>query len=217
MKDRIDAILRPAQAEYLEGLIPPRDELLERIEAFADEHDHPIADPEVAQTIRILLRVHKPRRVLEVGTNIGYSVIVMGRELAPDAVIETVEIDPEIVALAKAFVAEAGIACGVVYHEGPAIEILAQLEGTFDFVFIDCVKTEYLQYLDLVLPHMAAGGLILADNVLWKGQVAEGAAAPSQIASTAAIGVFNQALVTDERLTTIILPIGDGLSVSYVR
>lgn len=217
MKDRIDAILQRPQAEYLEGLIPPRDALLARMEEFAHENDHPIADPEVAQTIRILLRVQKPKRVLEVGTNIGYSVVVMGRELDDDAVLETIEIDPDIVRIAKQFVSEANVRCAVIYHEGPALEVLAQMEGTFDFVFIDCVKTEYLDYLDLVLPRMASGGVIAADNVLWKGQVAEGAFAPSQIASTAALGVFNHRLVTDERLMSIVLPIGDGLSVSYVR
>lgn len=217
MKDRIDAILRTSQAEYLEGLLPGRDPLLSRIEAFAAEEDHPIADPEVAQTMRILLRLQRPKRVLEVGTNIGYSVIVMGRELEADAVIETIEIDPEIVLIAKQFVSEADIRCSVIYHEGAALDVLQQLDGTFDLVFIDCVKTEYIEYLDAVLPKMRSGGLIIADNVLWKGQVAEGAFSPSQIASTAALGVFNQRLVTDERLTTIVLPIGDGLSVSYVK
>ncbi len=72
MKDRIDAILRRNQAEYLETLLPPRDALLEHIEKFADENDHPIADPEVAQLMRVMVRTKRPRRVLEVGTNIGY-------------------------------------------------------------------------------------------------------------------------------------------------
>ena len=80
MKDRIDAILRRNQAEYLESLLPPRDALLEQMEKFAEENDHPIADPEVAQLMRALVRMKRPRRVLEVGTNIGYSVIVIGRE-----------------------------------------------------------------------------------------------------------------------------------------
>ena len=93
MKDRIDAILRRNQAEYLESLLPPRDALLEHIEKFADENDHPIADPEVAQLMRVLVRTRRPRRVLEVGTNIGYSVITIGRECDPDVVLETFEID----------------------------------------------------------------------------------------------------------------------------
>jgi hypothetical protein len=84
MKDRIDAILRRSQAEYLDSLLAPRDALLEHMEKFAEENDHPIADPEVAQLLRALVRMKRPRhRLLEVGTNIGYSVITLGRECGP--------------------------------------------------------------------------------------------------------------------------------------
>src|SRR5437660_2195496 len=107
MKRRADAILKRAQAEYLERLSPPRDPLLAHMEGFAAEHRHPIADPEVGQLLRILVRTKKPRHILEVGTNIGYSVIVMGRECGRETVLETIEIDPGILATAKGFVSEA--------------------------------------------------------------------------------------------------------------
>ncbi len=90
MKDGIDAILQRSQAEYLEKILPARDHLLASMEQFAREKDHPIADPEVAQLIRVLLRLKRPRHLIEVGTNIGYSVIVMGRELDRTAVLESV-------------------------------------------------------------------------------------------------------------------------------
>jgi predicted O-methyltransferase YrrM len=212
MKDRVDAIIKRSQAEYLESVLPPRDALLARIEAFAREHDHPIADPEVAQLMRILVRTKKPRRIVEVGTNIGYSVVVMGRECGPQAALETIEIDRETLATAKRFVAEAELPCRVVFHEGAALEVLAQLEGTFDFVFIDCVKSEYEQYLDALLPKLESGAMIVCDNLLWKGQVADG----GDDKSTNALREFNRRITTDVRLLTTILPVGDGLGISLV-
>jgi caffeoyl-CoA O-methyltransferase len=212
MKDRIDAILRRNQAEYLDSLLTPRDALLEQIEKFADENDQPIADPEVAQLMRALVRMKKPRRVLEVGTNIGYSVIVIGRECEPDAVVETIEIDHNTLSTARRFVAEAVLPCRVVFHEGAALDVLPRLTGPFDFVFIDCVKTEYGDYLDALLPKLAAGAVIVCDNLLWKGRVAAG----EHDAATDALRAFNKRLVTDERLMTSILPVGDGTGLSVV-
>ena len=216
MKSHPDAILRLAQAEYLDSLVPARDPLLARIEAFATEHGHPIADPEVAQTMRLLVRMRQPRRLLEIGTNIGYSVIVLGRECSREATIETIEIDREILSVARGFVAEAALQCPIVFHEGAALEVLPRLEGPFDFVFIDCVKTEYADYLHAILPKLAPGAVIVADNVLWKGQVAEGPRDAGQAASTEALREFNRIITTDPRLLTSVLPIGDGLSVSVL-
>ncbi|HEX2832737.1 MAG TPA: O-methyltransferase [Thermoanaerobaculia bacterium] len=212
MKDRMDAILRRNQAEYLDSMLPARDALLERMEKFADENDHPIADPEVAQLIRALVRMKRPRRVLEVGTNIGYSVIVIGRECDADAVVETIEIDHNTLATAKSFVGEAELHCRVVFHEGAALEVLPRLTGPFDFVFIDCVKTEYEQYLDALLPKLERGAVIVCDNLLWKGKVAAG----DHDASTDALREFNRRIATDERLVTNILPVGDGTGISVV-
>jgi caffeoyl-CoA O-methyltransferase len=212
MKDRIDAVVRREQAEYLQSLQPPRDALLERMEKLAADEGHPIADPEVAQLIRILVRSARPRRVLEVGTNIGYSVIVMGRECDRDVVVETIEIDHNILSKARGFVSEASLPCRVVFHEGAALDVIPRLTGPFDFVFIDCVKTEYQQYLDLLLPKLELGALIVCDNLLWKGQVAGG----HHDASTDALRAFNKRIVSDPRLVTSILPLGDGTGVSVV-
>jgi caffeoyl-CoA O-methyltransferase len=212
MKDRIDAILRRNQAEYLESLLPARDALLEHMEKFAEEHGHPIADPEVAQLMRALVKMRGPRRVLEVGTNIGYSVIVIGRECAPDVVVETIEIDHNTLTTARRFVSEASLPCRVVFHEGAALDVLPRLTGPFDFVFIDCVKTEYEDYLDALLPKLERGAVIVCDNLLWKGRVAAG----EHDAATDALRAFNKRLTTDPRLITSILAVGDGTGVSVV-
>lgn len=212
MKDRIDAILRRNQAEYLESIQPPRDALLERMEKFAAENDQPIADPEVAQLVRALVRMKRPRRVIEVGTNIGYSVIVIGRECDADAVVETIEIDHNTLTTARGFVAEAALPCRIVFHEGAALDVLPRLTGPFDFVFIDCVKTEYQDYLDALLPKIERGGVIVCDNLLWKGRVAAG----DHDAETDALRAFNKKLAADPRLITSVLAVGDGTGVSVV-
>src|SRR6266568_2995967 len=154
MKRRSDAILKRAQAGYLDKLVPRRDPLLARMEKFAAKHKHPIADPEVAQIERILVRATSPRHILEVGTNIGYSVVVMGRECGPESVLETIEIKPDILVTAKGFVSEAKLACDVRFHLGAALDVIPRLAGPFDFVFIDCVKTEYEAYLDRLMPKL---------------------------------------------------------------
>jgi caffeoyl-CoA O-methyltransferase len=213
MKNRLDAILNRAQAEYLDNLTPSRDALLAHMEEFAAEHRHPIADPEVGQLLRILVRSVKPRHIIEVGTNIGYSVVVMGRECGRETILETIEIDGQILATARQFVAEARLACDVRFHQGAALDVLPHLPGPFDFVFIDCVKTEYEAYLDQLLPKLDHGAMIVCDNLLWGGAVAEG----KDDAATRALRAFNRRITSDPRLTTIILPLGDGTGISVVN
>lgn len=213
MKRRADAILKRAQADYLEQLTPRRDPLVARMEEFAAKHSHPIADPEVAQLERILVRATTPRHILEVGTNIGYSVISMGRECGRETVLETIELNPDTLAYAKQFVAEAKLQCEVRFHQGAALDVIPRLGGPFDFVFIDCVKTEYEAYLDQILPKLERGAVIVCDNLLWGGAVAEGEHDPS----TDALRKFNQRITSDPRLTTIILPLGDGTGISIVN
>ncbi len=100
----------------------------------------------------------------------------------------------------------------MVFHEGAATAVLPTLEGPFDFAFIDCVKTEYGQYLDQLLPQLERGALIVCDNLLWGGQVARGVHDPS----TDALREFNRRITSDRRLLTTILPVGDGTGVSVV-
>ncbi|HYM60132.1 MAG TPA: O-methyltransferase [Thermoanaerobaculia bacterium] len=212
MKERIDAILKRPQAEYLDSLLPARDPLLRRMEAYAAKHGHPIADPEVAQLMRTLVRAKKPRRIIEVGTNIGYSVIVMARECGPAGVVETIELDRKILAVAKHFVTEAELPCPVLFHNGAALDVIPDLEGTFDFAFIDCVKTEYERYLDQLLPKLEQGAMIVCDNLLWKGQIAKG----EKDASTKALRKFNRRITTDARLLSTVVAVGDGVGISIV-
>ncbi len=213
MKSTIDAIIRGEQARYLDTLIPSRDSLLFEIEAYASEHRQPIADPEVAQLMRILVRTQQPKRLLEIGTNIGYSVVVLGRELPAEAKIESIEIDSGTLEVARDFVRRADLAPEVVFHNGAALEVLPTLEGPYDFIFIDCVKTEYEQYVDLILPKLRSGGVIVFDNLLWKGEVAKGENGPEPIA----LAELNRRIMNDPELVSIVLPLSDGVGISVKK
>lgn len=214
MRRKDQAILQPEQLRYLDEIAPDRDELLERMADFASENDHPIADDDVARLLGLLTRMKKPERVLEIGTNIGYSVIAIGRALRADATIETIEIDPGTLDSARRFVEEANLACDVVFHQGAALEVIPSLERTFDLVFIDCVKTEYEQYVDLLLPRLPRGGLLVFDNMLWGGEVASQESDRSDEAI--ALDELNRRLMTDPRFESVLIPMSDGVTVALI-
>ena len=152
MKDKIDAILQRDQARYLESLLPARDPLLARMERFAAENGHPIADPEVAQLMRVLVRTRRPHRIIEVGTNIGYSVIVMGREIDNDASIETIELDRATLLTAREFVADAALAGEIGANAFRFSISWSRVEPQRDR-FDDVAIARYVRFIDALARH----------------------------------------------------------------
>jgi predicted O-methyltransferase YrrM len=211
MKDRADAILRTEQARYLDALLPPVDAMLAEMERWADAHDTPISDPEVGRMLAILARARGARRILEVGTAIGYGTLWLARG-APEAEVVTIELDPETAAVARGFLERAGVIARVRVVEGAALDVLPRLEGPFDLIYLDAVKTEYRRYLDAALPRTAIGGLLVADNLLWKGRVAEPPA--ERDADADALRAFNGYLMMHPQMQALVLPLGDGLGVA---
>ena len=212
MKDAPDAILDAQQAAYLEGIEPARDALLAEMERYAREHGDPISDPEVASFLAVATRAASPKRIVEVGTNIGYGAIVLARAAGPDARVLTIENDPKTVAIARAYIGRAGLTNRIEVRTGDALAELAALSVEIDLVYIDCVKEHYPQYLALVLPKLSAGGVLIADNVLWKGLVAKPDVPADERVKVDAIRAFNQAILTDPSLRGVILPLGDGVA-----
>jgi len=210
MKDAADAILKPEQASYLEALQPPRDALLAKMEARAAERRYPISDPEVATFLSITARLAQPKLVVELGTNIGYGAIVLARAAASAKVV-TIEYRADLCEEARGFVAEAGLSDRIEVRQGMALAELEKITQPIDMAYVDCVKEEYLQYLELLVPRMPVGAVLIADNVLWKGLVARAAVPDAERVRTEALRAFNLAMVQHPQLTAMVLPFGDGV------
>lgn len=211
MKDRIGAILRPEQERYLERLQPPRDEVLRAIEADAAVDGVPISDPEVGRLLTILAAATRARRILELGTAIGYGAVLLARG-APEARVTTIDRDPAMHERARGHLARAGVADRVELLHGEVREILPTLSGPFDLVYVDFAKTEYRRALDLVLPRVVVGGTLVFDNLLWKGLIGE--PPEEDDADTAAVRAFNPYLMIHPQLAAQILPLGDGVGLA---
>jgi caffeoyl-CoA O-methyltransferase len=211
LKARVDAIIRSEQAEYLDRLTPDNTGLVAEMEAYAAEHSVPIADREVARFIEITTRSTGARRVLEIGMAIGYTALHVARALPEGGEVVTIEPSEEMIARSSAYLERAGLRGRVTVERGFALDVLPRLAGAFDMVFLDAVKTEYASYLELSLPLLRAGGVVIADNLLWGGQVAGEIGAQEQTASTQALREFNQVFVRHPQLLSVVLPVGDGL------
>jgi caffeoyl-CoA O-methyltransferase len=217
MKGAFDAILRSEQAAYLEALEPVRDVLLAKMEAYAAERGHPISDPEVASFLSVTAKAARARNIVELGTNIGYGAIVLARAAGPLARVVTIELSRDLCAVAAGFIEEAGLLDRIEVRQGAALIELEKLTDPIDLVYIDCVKEEYPRYLELAVPRLAPRGVIVADNVLWKGLVAAsdlgaGAGVPAgERGKVDALRAFNLALLGHPLLRGMVLPLGDGV------
>jgi len=212
VRDAFDEIIHPEQAAYLDALLPPRDALLQRMEARARERHYPISDPQVAAFLAVTARAAGASFIVEVGTNIGYSAIVLARAVGPKAKVLTIELSAELCHAARDFIAEAGLTPQIEVRQGGALQELATIDQPIDLVYVDCVKEEYPRYLELIVPRLAPRGVIVADNALWQGLVARGAAPEAERERTEAIRAFNLALVQHPDLVGLVLPLGDGVA-----
>ena len=207
-------ITDPLVEAYIKSLVPPRSPLLQRLEREAEAEGIPIIQLPSAQVIRSLLLLHQPGSILEVGTAIGYSTIWLA-EAAPQARIVTMDIDEERLARARENLREAGCADRVEVLLRDATLGLPAEKYQFDCLFIDAAKGQYPKFLDLYLPLLRPGGLVISDNVLFRGLVA----APEESGKRLRPMVdklrgYNQMLAQSAELDTSFLPVGDGLAVS---
>ena len=211
MKAKLDAILKTEQAEYLDQLLPASDDLLDEMEGYAAEHRVPIADREVARFLEITARAICARSALECGMAIGYSVIHLLRGMPADGYVVTIDPNDEMIQAAEGYLTRAGLRERVQIERGYALDIIPHLGDTFDLVFIDAVKEEYRGYLDLALPRLRTGGVVICDNLLWGGQVAGEISSDDQKRSTEALREFNKYFVNHPQLQAQVLAVGDGL------
>ena len=166
--------------------------------------------------LKMLVRMAKPERILELGTFSGYSAQCLAEGLlSDDAQVHTIEIEDELEDFLRQHFADSPVGHRIHLHIGDASQILPQLNLMFDLVFIDANKRHYPQYYELVLPWLTPGGFIIADNTLWDGKVAEPHAKIDP--QTEGILSFNQMVAADLRVKKVIIPVRDGLTIIYKK
>jgi caffeoyl-CoA O-methyltransferase len=161
------------------------------------------------RVLELLVHGLQARRVLELGTYSGYSSLSMAAGLPPDGRIDTCEVEEEHAEVARRYIARSPYADRITVHLGPALDTIARLEGDFDFVFIDADKVNYLNYYEAVLPRLSPKGLIAADNTLWSGRVID---ETDESEDTRAIKEFNEHVLRDSRVTSVMLTVRDGVT-----
>lgn len=195
---------------YVVAHVAARDDALAAVEAQGRRERWPIVGPAEGALLHLLARMVGARRALELGTAIGYSGTWIARGLEPGGELVTVEADPDTARIAAENLGRTGVADRVRILVGDARDVLQDLEGPFDLVFVDIDKEGYPVVLPRCADLLRVGGVLVADNVLWSGGVARG----GRDAATEAIRAYNDALAADPRFVSVILPMRDGVSVA---
>ena len=197
--------------DYLHRIAAPRDPLLEKMEEYADSNAIPIIGPLVGRLLYNLAKTSQSRKVLEIGTAIGYSGIWLARAIAPlKGSLTTIDMDPERVKIAKKNISDAGLEHTVKVIAGNALKVLPTLKEEFDMVFLDSDKDVYPDAFKMSLPMLRKGGLFVADNALWGGDVAKG----GKSKDTQSMIKFNRLVSESPGMSTVIVPLRDGVLVS---
>lgn len=201
---------------YLETLLGDRDPLLQEMEEQALKETIPVVTPMVGNFLQLLVTLNKAQAILEIGTAIGYSTIWLARAAEKSGgQVTTLDMNKDRLARAQDYFKRAGLQERITTLAGDARKILPKIDTTFDFVFIDAAKGEYLDYLSLIYPLIAPEGVLVADNVLFRGWVVpESTFAPKYERLVGGLRQFLQELCRNPDFSTSVLPFGDGLSVS---
>lgn len=191
---------------------PPSDLLhaLERETHLKTLAPQMLSGPLQGRFLAFLSRLICPKSVLEIGTFTGYGALCLAEGLPEDGILHTIEGNEELAYLIRRYIEQAGLQDRIQLHLGDARDRIPEIEGEFDLVFLDANKQEYLDYFQLVAGRIRPGGLLLADNVLWSGKVLE----PPFDPDTATIDEFNKAVLADDRFTSLMLPLRDGLLIA---
>lgn len=206
--------------DYLDSLIPKRSEFLENLrkKSALEESYAPIVQKSTEQLIITLLKILKPRRVLEIGTAVGYSAILMADNLPEDSTIVTVERYKKHADIAVDNVFEAGYEKKIRVVEGEAAEVLHWLDEGFDFVFLDAAKGQYIEFLPDIMRILNKGGVLLSDNILYHGMIEdEDKVERRKITIVKRLHMYLEEIMNNPELTTSIIPIGDGVALSVKK
>jgi caffeoyl-CoA O-methyltransferase len=204
---------------YLAGLNRLTDPVLLDIARDGADKDLPLIDAEVGALLRVLATAIGARRILEIGTAVGYSGIWLAGALPADGTLITMEMDPDRAAVARENFARAGLADRASVIVGDAQRLIAKVAGPFDLIFQDGDKTLYTPLLDRLVERLRPGGLLVTDNVLWEGEVVPGfkTARHREAALKDAIAEYNERLNAHPQLMTATVPLRDGVAIAVKR
>jgi caffeoyl-CoA O-methyltransferase len=180
---------------------------LERITYLRTTQPHMVSGALQGEFLIFLSKIIQPKLVIDIGTFTGYSAICLAQGLSENGIVHTIDIDDEKESIVHEFIQKANLQNSIKYHIGKALDIIPTIDGEIDMVFIDADKESYPAYFDLVIDKVRKGGIILADNVLWKGKILN----KKMDKKTQIIDDFNKKIQADSRVENILLPLRDGL------
>jgi predicted O-methyltransferase YrrM len=202
--------------EYIRKLVTIEDCFLNEMSNYAKENKVPIIKPEVAALIDIMVRIIRPVRILEIGTAIGYSAIVMTNGLAESGRIDTIERNEIMVSEARKNILKAGLTEKINIINGEAEEVLRMLNNKYDMIFLDGAKGQYKEFLYDILRILKPGGVLISDNVFYKGMVVDSSLVEKRKKTIAKnLNEYLRKLTTSPYLKTSIISAGDGMAISY--
>jgi len=212
----VGKIVPDAVERYLATLNHIPDPILLEMAEEGVRRDLPLIDAEVGALLRVQARAIGARKILEIGTAIGYSGIWLARGLPPDGMLITIELDSQRAEEARRNFERAGVADRATVVVGDASRMLHKVSGPFDLIFQDGNKQLYVPLLDTLIELLRPGGVLITDNVLWDGEVIPNFLPKPEraVEDTNAIAAYNQALASEKRLLTTWLPLRDGVTIS---
>ena len=210
-----DAIVYPYITDYLRKEIPKHSGILKELEEYAEKNSVPMVQPETAQLLEVIGAIKRPERVLEVGCAIGYSAILTAQYLASGGTVTTIEWDADMAITARENIKRAGFEDRINVIHNDAKEVLPTLSAEYDIIFLDGPKAHYIYMLNDCIRLLKKGGLLIADNVLYKGMTADDEhVIRRKITIVKRLRRFISAQMQRQELKTVLLPLGDGVTVA---
>lgn len=204
--------------EYLRGLIGENEGVLKEIEDFAKENGVPIVQKEAGKFLEFMVSMKRPLKILELGTAIGYSSILMYNAAKTNPNIVTIERSQEMIKLAKENLKKFNLEDKITIKEGDCLEILENLDEEFDLIFMDAGKGHYNHFLPHCLRLLKQDGIIIADNVLFRGMVpSDDLVKRRKITIVKRMRTYLDMVSNDENLITSVIPMGDGIAITKRR
>ena len=202
--------------DYIRSLLPSSNGILKDLEKYALDYHVPIVHPEVAQLLKVLLKIKKPNSILEIGTAIGYSAIIMAENTSPNCKITSIERRRDMVEKAIENIGKTPFKDRITILEGEAEEVLLNLNDKYDFIFLDAAKGQYMEFFNRCINLLDRDGIIVSDNVLYKGMVAtDKLVVRRKKTIVKRLRKYLQYINEIQGYTSCVIPIGDGLAITY--